>query len=119
MLDAIMALPLSLAFALLCVAHALDVATTARVLALGGRELNPLARWCMAQVQHWGLPQVWGLVLLKAAITAVLALLSVRGLGDARAVALVTAGTAAVALWNWRVARQLERQARSQAGGRT
>lgn len=86
-------------FALLQIA---DIALTMHILAHGGRELNPVARWFMAQMGRLG-----GLVAIKAitgaaVIGCVLVAHAHAPTVAAAALALICAGYSWVVLHNWR-----------------
>ena len=86
-----------LTFLALLAAQIADVVTTNRVLAKGGRELNPVMRWIMDKTgDQWAVVKV-----VLALIVAVVLWAS----GMAWAIWIITALTWAVALLNWRTLR--------------
>lgn len=86
-----------LTFLALLAAQIADVATTNRILARGGRELNPVMCWIMDKTgDQWAVVKV-----VLALIVAVVLWAS----GMAWAIWIITALTWAVVLLNWRTLR--------------
>ncbi|WOI30030.1 DUF5658 family protein [Sulfitobacter dubius] len=86
-------------FLALLAAQIADVVTTNRVLAKGGREVNPVMRWIMDKTGDQ-----WAVIKVAAALFFAVVLWAI---GMAWAIWNITALTWAVALLNWRTLRDM------------